>query len=178
MDNIDKVQLFDSQFWPKYPRKVSRKSALKAFLKIDLTQDLMTKIIESVDKQAKSPKWQEKGGEYIPHAATWLNGERWEDTVGDLHPTTSYKLTEVASKEPENRPWQTLTDEQIVDTLQKNPIQLTRGFTMISGMMKSSNPELYGRVRKLVIELVGADRAKKIAQEALRDQQSMSLALK
>jgi hypothetical protein len=102
----------------------------------------------------------------------------WEDTVGDLHPTTSYKLTEVAAKEPENRPWQTLTDEQIVDTLQKNPIQLTRGFTMISGMMKSSNPELYGRVRKLVIELVGADRAKKIAQEALRDQQSMSLALK
>jgi hypothetical protein len=66
MDNIDKVQLFDSQFWPKYPRKVSRKSALKAFLKIDLTQDLMTKIIESVDKQAKSPKWREKGGGKIP----------------------------------------------------------------------------------------------------------------
>lgn len=28
-----------------------------------------------------SADWTKDGGQYIPHAATWLNGKRWEDEL-------------------------------------------------------------------------------------------------
>ena len=36
-------------------------------------------IMAAVAKQAQSDDWRGDGGKYIPHAATWINGERWND---------------------------------------------------------------------------------------------------
>ena len=30
---------------------------------------------------SKSHDWTKDGGQFIPHAATWLNGKRWEDEL-------------------------------------------------------------------------------------------------
>ena len=37
--------------------------------------------MDGLAKWRNSDEWAEDGGRYIPHPATWLNGERWEDEV-------------------------------------------------------------------------------------------------
>lgn len=68
------------EFWEEYPRKVSKKAAFKAFSKIEMNQELAEKIMMALHKQKK--QWDDP--KYIPHAATWLNGERWEDEVEEV----------------------------------------------------------------------------------------------
>lgn len=36
-------------------------------------------MLAALERQGKSDQWRRDGGQYIPHAATWLNGRRWED---------------------------------------------------------------------------------------------------
>lgn len=67
---------FDT-FWLLYPRHVAKANARKAWAKIDPA--LHVPIIESV--AAWRPIWNTKDPEYLPHAASWLNGERWEDEL-------------------------------------------------------------------------------------------------
>lgn len=62
-------------FWKSYPRHENKKESAKAFAKIKTELTILLKAIE-VQKQSK--QW--KDG-YIPHASTWLNQCRWEDSV-------------------------------------------------------------------------------------------------
>jgi hypothetical protein len=59
-----------------YPRKIGKgaaRNALKAALKKTDYENLFSKVIDfSIAMEGKDPK-------YIPHMATWLNQERWED---------------------------------------------------------------------------------------------------
>lgn len=70
-----------ADFWNAYPKKKQKKDALKAWTKIKLDADLFAKIMSAVACQAKSHGWLKDGGRFIPNAASWLNGERWEDEV-------------------------------------------------------------------------------------------------
>lgn len=67
--------LFD-RFWVVYPKKVSKKDAIKAFGKLNADEAMTEMLIAAVEKQKKSSQWMDG---YIPNAATWLNGERWND---------------------------------------------------------------------------------------------------
>lgn len=69
------------QFWKLYPKKRSRKEALKAWNKLNPTVDLQTLMIAALAKHCVSLDWTKAGGQYIPLASTWLNGERWHDVV-------------------------------------------------------------------------------------------------
>jgi hypothetical protein len=69
---------FDESFWPAYPRKVGREAALKAFVKIHPDAALLETILAAVKRQSASEQWQREA-QFIPHAATWLNGKRWQD---------------------------------------------------------------------------------------------------
>ena len=66
-------------FWKKYPRHIARKNALKAWTKLKVDDVLFEKIMHALEKALVQIQWREK--QYIPHPATWLNGERWEDEV-------------------------------------------------------------------------------------------------
>jgi len=66
-------------FWKAYPKKKAKKAAEKAFFKLNPNEELLDKMIDSLERQKKSREWQEDGGQYIPYPATWINGERWED---------------------------------------------------------------------------------------------------
>lgn len=68
-------------FWGIYPRKTAKGEASRAFdaaiKKVDVTE-----LLEAVQRFANDPNLPDP--QYIPHAATWLRQERWED--GPLPP--------------------------------------------------------------------------------------------
>jgi uncharacterized protein YdaU (DUF1376 family) len=77
---ITNINIYNDQFdefWKIYPKKVSKESAKKAWLKIKPNDDLIAKITKAV----KDQKLSEREQQFIPHAATWLNAKRWEDEV-------------------------------------------------------------------------------------------------
>lgn len=65
-------------FWSQYPRKVSKGTARKAWakaLKLASPDAIMAGLNNSIafwEREATATT-------FIPHASTWLNGERWED---------------------------------------------------------------------------------------------------
>lgn len=67
------------RFWEAYPRKVAKGMAIKAFVKLKPSEDLLEAILKAIESQKKSRQWNKDGKQYIPHPATWLNGMRWED---------------------------------------------------------------------------------------------------
>ena len=80
-DNIQKTHGQFESFWSLYPRKVSKQTALKAFLKLSPNDELLQLIIKGVEIQSKTDQWQKDNGQFIPHPATWLNQRRWEDEI-------------------------------------------------------------------------------------------------
>lgn len=69
-----------AEFWFAYPRKTAKQDAAKAFAKLGaVSPDLLAAILAAVRRQAASDQWRKDSGAYVPHAATWLNGMRWED---------------------------------------------------------------------------------------------------
>lgn len=67
------------RFWTAYPRKVNKPGAKRAFEKINPDEQLLETMLKAIEQQKKTAQWQEM--QYIPHPATWLNQERWKDTV-------------------------------------------------------------------------------------------------
>jgi len=67
------------QFYSRYPKKVARKEAEKAWAR--LSPDDKQKALEALPTHLKY--WDIKGTEreFIPHPATWLNGARFEDEL-------------------------------------------------------------------------------------------------
>lgn len=68
------------RFWFAYPRKVAKRDALKAWMKISADDDLTEKIVTAVISAKTSVQWLNEGGKYIPFPATWLNRGQWEDS--------------------------------------------------------------------------------------------------
>ena len=71
---------FDT-FWRAYPRKTGKGDARKKFAKA-LTKTSFENIMRALGEVKASAQWQKDGGQFIPHPATWLNQERWDDEVG------------------------------------------------------------------------------------------------
>jgi len=68
-------------FWKVYPRRTHRLEAFKAWMKLKPSPELLERILAAVKVQSRSPEWNRDKRRYVPHAATWLNGARWEDEV-------------------------------------------------------------------------------------------------
>lgn len=67
---------FDA-FWTAWPRKVARSDAEKAWRKVPAAD--FPAVMSGLARATKCEQWVKDGGQFIPHAATWLNGRRWED---------------------------------------------------------------------------------------------------
>lgn len=80
-------ELFET-FWMEYPRRVSRGHAEKALRKA-LKSDSFDSIMDGLRLFTQAVEGKDKA--FIPHAATWLNGERWKDRPDDIAPTPSHK---------------------------------------------------------------------------------------
>ena len=69
-----------AEFWEAYPKKMAKGDAIKAWGQMEAGQHL-EKILETVKASAKLEAWTKDGGRFIPHPATWLRAQRWEDDV-------------------------------------------------------------------------------------------------
>jgi hypothetical protein len=58
---------------------VSKKTAQAVWSKIKPDDVLLQKMLAAIKDQKTSPQWIRDNGDSIPHPATWLNGERWND---------------------------------------------------------------------------------------------------
>lgn len=73
-------EAFEQVFWPEYPRKIAKVKALKAWRALHLKnndQEALDAIMAGLERACK--RWNIKEKEFIPYAATWINGRRWED---------------------------------------------------------------------------------------------------
>jgi hypothetical protein len=74
--------IFD-QFWAIYPRKTGKQAASKSFAKLSNAdqQEAMNNI---------SRLYSQTPVQFVPHAATYLNGKRWEDQAIQRTPNFAY----------------------------------------------------------------------------------------
>ena len=70
--------MFD-EFWSIYPRKVNKAVARKSWQRLTEAQQLMA--AKAISVHCDYWKAKETELEFIPHASTWLNGERYEDEI-------------------------------------------------------------------------------------------------
>ena len=68
-------------FWERYPKKLAKRDAEKAFAKINPDEKLFNLILEKLELYKQSEAWLKDCGQFIPYPATWLNGRRWEDEI-------------------------------------------------------------------------------------------------
>lgn len=96
------------RFWAAYPRHEGKQAAMKAFEKAKVDEQLLGVILTAIAKQKQSAQWQEDGGKFIPHPATWINGRRWEDETAQY---TGVKL--VAAQDYNQRDYSATQEEAI-----------------------------------------------------------------
>lgn len=88
--NIRHAQTFDI-FWEAYPKKLDKRRALTAWLKLEPDDGILQEILPAIEQQSKSHEWIRESGRFIPYPATWLNGRRWEDEVTQEAPAEPSK---------------------------------------------------------------------------------------
>ena len=74
------VEEFD-EFWKQYPRKVAKGDARKAWMQTAKIRPMLQVLLAALEAQKGQEQWLKDGGQYIPHPATWLRGERWDDEI-------------------------------------------------------------------------------------------------
>lgn len=80
--SVDSAVVDFSLFWEHYPRKVGRPVALKAYVKA-MRKASFGEIRDGLKRWLEY--WERRNEpEYIPHASTWLNQERWNDVPPPL----------------------------------------------------------------------------------------------
>jgi len=89
-------------FWQAYPRKQAKKDAVKAWRQTTARRPEFPVLMRALVAASTTDDWQKANGSYVPYAASWLRGERWNDQLG---------LSGVAAVGPASAPslWRRLT---------------------------------------------------------------------
>jgi len=93
----DSLLSFFEVFWKSYPRKIGKGYAKRIFLKVKPDEELFKKILDKVEILKGTEQWQKNNGQFIPHPATWLNRDGWDDEV-EL-PSDQYSHFEIVGAE-------------------------------------------------------------------------------
>lgn len=75
------LENYFEDFWYKYPKKVGKEAARKAWNKAN--PDII-KVIDAINWQRETKQWQAEDGKYIPNPATYLNQGRYMDEAPTL----------------------------------------------------------------------------------------------
>ena len=78
-------------FYKSYPNKKNVKTARTRWEKMKVTPELYREIMEGLERAKNSQEWGKDGGAYIPHPATWLNGEGWKNEYKPLRQAATPK---------------------------------------------------------------------------------------
>lgn len=66
------------RFWLSYPKKLSKASAQKSFIRQKLHLNIEI-ILAALEQHKKTSQWEDP--QYIPYPSKWLNNQRWEDDL-------------------------------------------------------------------------------------------------
>jgi hypothetical protein len=77
-------------FYEKYPKKVARPAALKAF-KAAKVNGHLPELLADIDRRLSTSVWKLDQKQFIPNPASYLNGRRWEDESGTDAPDTPFE---------------------------------------------------------------------------------------
>ena len=113
-NRIEYIPYGFDQFWNDYPKKISKKKALQSWTRLKPDQELVKVILNAVRNQSRSEQWLKDKGQYIPHPATWLNQERWNDELvtapgvfqkskQDRKPKSDCEVCNGSGKTPDNQ---------------------------------------------------------------------------
>lgn len=80
-----------TEWWAAYWLKKSKKDAMAAFGKHVCTEVRFREVMAAT--RAQSPEMLSREPQHRPHGATWLNGERWVDEVGNGTESAGQKKT-------------------------------------------------------------------------------------
>lgn len=78
-------------FYKAYPNKKNVKTARTRWEKMKVTPELFAAIMEGLERAKNSQEWAKDDSAYIPHPATWLNGEGWKDEYKPLRQAAAPK---------------------------------------------------------------------------------------
>jgi hypothetical protein len=68
-----------SAWWNKYPRRVSKKDARRAWAELNPSPQTIEKMMTALDWQILQPQWAKDDGQFIPYPAGYLRSERFDD---------------------------------------------------------------------------------------------------
>lgn len=110
------------RFWEAYPRKVGKGAARKSFerslAKLAHHAEPLAVLLAAVARARQA--WDDP--EFIPHPATWLNQERWDDEPELPPPQTAAWESGLRSVPMVSR--ETLTDEELLARIAKEAEEL------------------------------------------------------
>lgn len=66
-------------FWQIYPRHDGKQAARVEWVKLNPDLDTQRVIRVDLERRSRSAQWLKDGGQFIPHARTYLHQKRWED---------------------------------------------------------------------------------------------------
>lgn len=78
-------------FYKAYPNKKNVKTARTRWEKMKVTPELFREIMEGLKRAKNSQEWAKDDSAYIPHPATWLNGEGWKNEYKPLRQAAAPK---------------------------------------------------------------------------------------
>ncbi|MCI6057072.1 hypothetical protein [Anaerotignum sp.] len=78
-------------FYKAYPNKKNVKTARTRWEKMKVTPELYREIMEGLKRAKNSQEWTKDDSAYIPHPATWLNGEGWKNEYKPLRQAAAPK---------------------------------------------------------------------------------------
>ena len=78
-------------FYKAYPNKKNVKTARTRWEKMKVTPELFAAIMEGLKRAKNSQEWTKDDSAYIPHPATWLNGEGWKNEYKPLRQAAAPK---------------------------------------------------------------------------------------
>lgn len=95
--DVESETILFTDFWTLYPKRIARKDAERAWQKIDAAEypAILLALV------AWRRVWRARDNDqFIPHPATWLNGERWTDELPAEYARTN--ASHVPAKLPSN----------------------------------------------------------------------------
>lgn len=76
---VEKKEIEFEAFWLAYPRKDGKQAARAEWNRLSLDAEAQLQIASDLERRCRSAQWQKDGGQFIPHARTYLHQKRWLD---------------------------------------------------------------------------------------------------
>ncbi len=96
---FDADEAFEN-FYKEYPNKKNVKTARTRWEKMKVTPELYREIMEGLKRAKNSQEWTKDDSAYIPHPATWLNGEGWKNEYKPLRQAAAPKAPDGNMPDP------------------------------------------------------------------------------